>query len=1384
MATLGSILVTLDANITGLNRGLTQAGAAISRFGAQTRQSLAEIDRAFMSLGKMAAGAGAALGGALLFAANKAAEAERNLSVLQVVAAKNSVDFGALSKALDEVAGQFGLTGGQAQIAAATLIRSGATLEQTAALLQAAGASALLTGFDIQQAWTNVATAVVTGRSELLETSGIITNLGPAQQAYARSLGKTVEELTLQERIQAGIVPILAETRSEVELIGTATAGYSGQVARLQANLDELVISLGQQVLPALTDVVIRLNELVTTMRGLPTETKAAAVSVAEVGAAAGLLAGGLVAARSVVGVFGGAVAALGKGLLTLVRNPLTAVIAALVQFGRGFIEASSVTIPWLDIMARVGDVVIGTGQAVLGLTQTLGVLLQAIGMLVGTGFTALVESIQALPQGLGVIETWAAAMAGIFSSLMGGISQFGTAFKQVMTGDIIAAGQAAQAGVRQMGALINGGLAAITEPAKQATMQFADTAITTPWSQAFNSLNLNGLNGALNAAGAQLETGGARIRLAFDTSVASPLTTSATNLVTTTKAKLMELRAAFAPIEEGAVPAAASLGTMGQAAEGLNTSLAGTPPVAGAAANAIADTGGAAASSASELERLNSAIAGMGQNLPSGLSQLGNGLKDIGAGSSKTASAVGGLADKAKTGTNALDSFDRQISEVGRSLASGLINPEEADGMVSKLRAMQEEAGGIKKKEDETNKALGEQKDLRDDQTEAAGGLADGQEKTQQLQSDINGAVAEQGELYGEVAAAAGEQTKELSEGERYLQGQLKKVEEMRAAEKARAAAERARAAEARRADQAAMGGGGGGGGGRRPEPQTAPRPTIVAEEYGVELQAGIDSAAKSGLTAGLTAASKGQDWRVVLKDALAQGVMDGVITGFTEALTTTGMFKDLQDMLSNSLTNALQEPLDRINGEAQTYGTNQFGPVTSLGIGGAPGIEAMPLQGMSTPETISKFFDQFMKGAEKAVDALKPIFEQLGTFLGEDMRTKVTEQVGSGLGAAVSSAMSAALSGGDWREELRKGMYNAVLQGLATSLTEQLLTRYEGLLDRIAGGITRGTSSAMRRVFRETDRLIAQLTQDLGGIMDEIAAQGATMRVYFENYATDGLTQGMTDFLEGEAGWKESLRESIRTATLNGLLDAIITEGIIENMFQPILNGIIAAIRDGNIAGAAVGVQEIIAQMPEVEATLSEVLGPLFGAFAPEAWGLPSPEDAQAQTPTTTAPLDLAGIQYQDPAIASQTGMEDSTQDFTDAVGEFQNAVNSIAPAVAEAAVSGSTPPPVAQMPAQIGGGVGKPQQGFVPPGGGATGSGFGPAGSPYDPNNPIGGFYNSGLFGGSYGPGAPMVPAQAQEAEAFADAVAEFRRGVKELKATPTAQAAPTIPNRGLI
>lgn len=135
------------------------------------------------------------------------------------------------------------------------LIASGYTEKETQQLMErlkdasAFGRQSHLTMGEAVQTATE---GIKNQNSTLVDNAGVTKNLSVMYTEYAKSIGKTVANLTDEEKRQATVNGIMKETQFQVGDATKATETFSGKVARLSATFTNLKTTVGNVFIPIL----------------------------------------------------------------------------------------------------------------------------------------------------------------------------------------------------------------------------------------------------------------------------------------------------------------------------------------------------------------------------------------------------------------------------------------------------------------------------------------------------------------------------------------------------------------------------------------------------------------------------------------------------------------------------------------------------------------------------------------------------------------------------------------------------------------------------------------------------------------------------------------------------------------------------------------------------------------------------------------------------------------------------------------------------------------------------------------------------------------------------------------------------------------------------
>ncbi len=86
--------------------------------------------------------------------------------------------------------------------------------------------------------------------SVLVDNAGVTKNVAKMWDEYARSIGKSANQLTQQEKIQAEVNGIIQETRFQVGDAAKYADTYAGRLARLSKTLQDVKRNIGQAFMP------------------------------------------------------------------------------------------------------------------------------------------------------------------------------------------------------------------------------------------------------------------------------------------------------------------------------------------------------------------------------------------------------------------------------------------------------------------------------------------------------------------------------------------------------------------------------------------------------------------------------------------------------------------------------------------------------------------------------------------------------------------------------------------------------------------------------------------------------------------------------------------------------------------------------------------------------------------------------------------------------------------------------------------------------------------------------------------------------------------------------------------------------------------------------
>jgi hypothetical protein len=208
----------------------------------------------------------------------------------------------------------------------------------------AAGAKLLAdrTGGDTSEAFDTLTGAISSGRTTQLRQLGLFVDNEAAVKAYARSVSKSVDDLTAQERAQALSRATLEALKSQLQAAGPAALDFSDFIAQGKAQFNNFTDALGVGVAqsPVLRAALTAVGQAMTQSFGMEQATHVRTLTGVIEQIAIGLTyvaQGGTVVATVLVTAFYAV-----KTVLLGVMTAISGVVAANVAFYGGLVQLAA----------------------------------------------------------------------------------------------------------------------------------------------------------------------------------------------------------------------------------------------------------------------------------------------------------------------------------------------------------------------------------------------------------------------------------------------------------------------------------------------------------------------------------------------------------------------------------------------------------------------------------------------------------------------------------------------------------------------------------------------------------------------------------------------------------------------------------------------------------------------------------------------------------------------------------------------------------------------------------------------------------------------------------------------------------------------------------
>lgn len=324
-----------EQNLKSLERQAERAssviGTVMQEAGSKLKDTGSKISGAGTNMLPVTAGVAAAGGAAIKYAS----DTEESVNKVDVAFGKSA---GKVKEFAESALENFGMAKGSALDAAATFGDMGTSMglskksaaDMATSLTGLGGDLASFKNIGVDQAMTAL-NGVFTGETESLKQLGIVmTQSNLDAFAMANGFGKTTKEMTEAEKVQLRYAYVMDATKNAQGDFARTSDGTANALRTSQEGAKELAASFGEMLLPAIANILGKVNDVIKYFSSMDDKTKKVIITIAGIIAVVGpvlIIIGNIISA---IGIITGAIGTLmSAGLL-----PVIAIIAGVVAAG------------------------------------------------------------------------------------------------------------------------------------------------------------------------------------------------------------------------------------------------------------------------------------------------------------------------------------------------------------------------------------------------------------------------------------------------------------------------------------------------------------------------------------------------------------------------------------------------------------------------------------------------------------------------------------------------------------------------------------------------------------------------------------------------------------------------------------------------------------------------------------------------------------------------------------------------------------------------------------------------------------------------------------------------------------------------------------------
>lgn len=450
---------TLSAKITGDSSGFDKAIQSAEKTASSFEKRMESISSKAKSIGDKLSGIGTALTVGVttpLAVAGKsmvdaASDFDENLNKISVAFGDSADDVKAWADTATE---SFGLSMNQAleatslfgDMATSMGISQSEAASMSTSLAGLAGDMASFKNIGIDEAMTAL-NGVFTGETESLKQLGIVMTEVNLQE-FADGLGLVYDDMTQAEKVQLRYNYVMAMSKNAIGDYARTSDGTANSMRTFQASVENLAITLGQNLLPIVTPIIQKATEMVNAFAAADPELQQLVLKIAGIAAAAGpalLVIGKMVSVfgsvSGAIGLLGGKISSLGgmgsaiSAVFTAITSPIGIAVAAITALVAAFAYLMTTNEGFRNsIMQTVSTI----GQSLMPIIQALMPVIQNIATVLATTISSVLQALAlVLAQIVTMIGQIVATVAPLIAQLISQLAPILTTIIQTV-GNIV----------------------------------------------------------------------------------------------------------------------------------------------------------------------------------------------------------------------------------------------------------------------------------------------------------------------------------------------------------------------------------------------------------------------------------------------------------------------------------------------------------------------------------------------------------------------------------------------------------------------------------------------------------------------------------------------------------------------------------------------------------------------------------------------------------------------------------------------------------------------------------------------------------------------------------------------------------------------------------